>query len=345
MTQRDVRITLFTRLITAPDGGDGGSRDLGTGSFARVRDRAREAEAAGIDALLLHDRQSAAPDPADDPYFEAGTLAGALAVCTRSVGLVASVSTEHALPYHLARLLATVDHLGSGRAGWQPVTAGDPDAAANYSRAGGPSAAARRSRAAEFVTVLTGLWDSFDDDAFRRDRESGVYFTPEKLHTLDHKGEHFEVAGPLNIARPPQGHPLLVHRAADADDITLAARVADVVLVPAQGGQDPARVREAVREQARAAGRDADGIAVLLDWPVDGDPGAADRLRALFDAGAVDGFTLLAPTGPAEAAHDAVLALATEVREDAHDLPAAPDGATLRDRLGLPRPAGRHQAA
>ncbi|MEU2874546.1 LLM class flavin-dependent oxidoreductase [Streptomyces olivoreticuli] len=341
MTQRDGRITLFTRLITAPDSS---SRDLGTGSFARVRDRAREAEAAGIDALLLHDRQSAAPDPADDPYFEAGTLAGALAVCTRSVGLVASVCTEHALPYHLARLLATVDHLGSGRAGWQPVTAADPDAAANYSRAGGPSAA-RRSRAAEFVTVLTGLWDSFDDDAFRRDRESGVYFTPEKLHTLDHKGEHFEVTGPLNIARPPQGHPLLVHRAADADDIALAARVADVVLVPARGGQDPARVREAVREQARAAGRDADGIAVLLDWPVNGDPGSAARLRALFDAGAADGFTLLAPTGPAEAAHDAVLALATEVREDGHDLPTAPDGATLRDRLGLPRPAGRHQAA
>ncbi|MGW7460236.1 LLM class flavin-dependent oxidoreductase [Streptomyces sp. NPDC054797] len=342
MSQSDGRLTLFTRLITAPGAADGASPDSGAGSFARVRDRAREAEAAGIDALLLHDRQSAAHDPADGPYFEAGTLAAALAVCTRTVGLVASMSTEHTLPYHAARILATADHLSAGRAGWQPLTGADPDAAANYSRPDRVSAAARCSRAAEFVTVLTGLWDSFDDDAFRRDRESGVYFTPEKLHALDHQGEHFDVAGPLNIARPPQGHPVLVHRVRDADDLALAARVADVVLVPAQDDLSPARVRESVREQARAAGRDADDVAVLLDVPVDGSPGAADRLLALFDAGAADGFTLLAPTGPAGGAHAAVLALAAEVRREGGGRPSAPAEATLRGRLGLPRPAGRY---
>ncbi|MCX4695653.1 LLM class flavin-dependent oxidoreductase [Streptomyces sp. NBC_01408] len=345
MTQRDGRITLFTRLITGPGAADGASPDSGAGSFARVRGRAREAEAAGIDALLLHDRQSAAHDPADDPHFEAGTLAAALAVCTRTVGLVASISTEHTLPYHAARVLATADHLAPGRAGWQPLTGADPDAAANYSRTDRASADARRSRASEFVTVLTGLWDSFDDDAFRRDRESGVYFTPEKLHALDHKGEYFDVAGPLNIARPPQGHPVLVHRARDADDLALAARIADVVLLPAQDDQSPARVRESVREQARAAGRDAGDIAVLLDIPVDGSPGAADQLRALFDAGAADGFTLLAPAGPAGASHDAVLALAAEVRGEGGGQPSAPAEATLRERLGLPRPAGRYHTA
>ncbi|MEV6668964.1 LLM class flavin-dependent oxidoreductase [Streptomyces sp. NPDC051162] len=338
MTQRADHITLFTRLITAPS--------AGADAFARVRGRAREAEAAGIDALLLHDSQSAASDPAEDPHFEAGTLAGALAVSTRSVGLVAAISTEHALPYHVARVLATVDHLTPGRAGWQPLTGADPGAAANYGRADRPSAAAaRHSRAAEFTAVLTGLWDSFEDDAFRRDRASGVYFTPEKLHALDHKGEHFDVAGPLNIARPPQGHPLLVHRAVDADDIAFAARVADAVLLPVRDGEDPARLREAVREQARAAGRAADDIAVLLDWQVDGGPDEAGRLRALFAAGAADGFTLLAPAGPAEAAHEAVLALATAVRGDDREPPAAAEGATLRDRLGLPRPADRRRAA
>lgn len=354
MTRRDGHITLFTRLITAPDATDGAvgpdgavgaPRDSGAGSFARVRGRAREAEAAGIDALLLHDRQSAAHDPADAPHFEAGTLTAALAVCTRTVGLVASVSTEHTLPYHAARVLATADHLSPGRAGWQPVTGADPDAAANYGRDDRASASMRRSRASEFVTVLTGLWDSFDDDAFRRDRESGVYFTPEKLHALDHEGQYFDVAGPLNIARPPQGHPVLVHRPADAEDLALAARIADVVLLPAQDGQDPARVRESVREGARAAGRDADDIAVLLDFPVDGRPGGADRLRALFEAGAADGFTLLAPAGPAGASHEAVLALVAEVRGASGGRPAVPDGATLRERLGLPRPAGRYRTA
>lgn len=337
MTQRADHITLFTQLITDP-GTD-------AGVFARARDRARGAEAAGIDALLLHDSQSAATAPAEDPHFEAGTLAGALAVSTRAVGLVAAMSTEHALPYHVARVLATVDHLTPGRAGWQPLTGADPAAAANYGRADGPSsAAARRSRAAEFTAVLTGLWDSFDDDAFRRDRESGVYFTPEKLHALDHRGEHFDVAGPLNIARPPQGHPLLVHRPADADDIAFAARVADVVLLTVPDGEDPARLREAVREQARAAGRDADGIAVLIDWRVDGGPDEAERLRALFAAGAADGFTLLAPAGPAEAAHEAVLSLATAVRAGGHAPTATREGTTLRDRLGLPRPADRRAA-
>ncbi|MET9610661.1 LLM class flavin-dependent oxidoreductase [Streptomyces sp. NPDC006512] len=343
MTQRDGRITLFTRLITAPGTADGARPGAAARPFTRVRDRAREAEAAGIDALLLHDRQSAGHDAADEPYFEAGTLAAALAVRTRTVGLVTSVSTEHALPYHAARVLATADHLAPGRAGWQPLTGADPDAAANYSRPQAAPTAARLARASEFVTVLTGLWDSFDDDAFRRDRESGVYFTPEKLHALDHKGEYFDVAGPLNIARPPQGNPVLVHRPRDAEELALAARIADVVLLPAQDGQGPDRARESVREQVRAAGRDADDVAVLLDVRVDGGAGTAERLRSLFDAGAADGFTLLAPAGPAEASHEAVLALAAEVRGADGGPPAALPGATLRERLGLPRPAGRHR--
>ncbi|ATW47939.1 LLM class flavin-dependent oxidoreductase [Streptomyces peucetius] len=343
MSRRGGHITLFTQLLTAPEATCGDSQGADAGAFARVLDRARAAEAAGIDALLLHDRQSASHDPAGDPYFEAGTLAAALAVRTRTVGLVAAVSTEYALPYHVARTLATIDHITLGRAGWQPITAADPDASANYSRSGTESAAARRARASEFVTVLTGLWDSFDDDAFRRDRESGVYFTPEKLHTLDHKGECFDVAGPLNIARPPQGHPLLVHRAADGDDFAFAARAADVVLLPARNGQDPVRIRESVRDQVRAAGRDPDDVAVLLDWPVDGNAGAAGRLRELFDAGAADGFTLLAPDGAARMAHEAVIALAAAVRAAGPGEQAAQGGATLRDRLSLPRPTGRYQ--
>ncbi|WP_052411910.1 LLM class flavin-dependent oxidoreductase [Streptomyces sp. NRRL S-118] len=333
MTRRDGRIPLFTRLLTAAATGEDGA------PFAEVLGRARQAEAAGIDALLLHDRQSAAPDPADAPHFESGTLTAALAARTRGIGLVTTICTEQALPYHAARVLATADHLTHGRAGWQPLTHADPAAADNYTRAGSASAAERRARAAEFTEVLTGLWDSFDDDAFVRDRASAAYFVPEKLHTLDHKGDHFDVAGPLNIARPPQGHLPLVHRVADADDLALAARIADVVLAPADSG--PA-VRRTVRDLARQAGRDPDTLVVLLDRPVGDTPGTAAELRALVDTGAADGFTLIAPPGPADAAHEAVLALAAEVRAAAPPSAPAP---TLRARLGLPRPAGRYRSA
>ncbi|PCG81170.1 hypothetical protein CIB93_36855 [Streptomyces sp. WZ.A104] len=344
MTQHDGRITLFAPLVTATDTGNTDGRDTADSPFTEVRGRAGEAEAAGIDALLLHDSQSG-----ERTHFEAGTLASALAVCTRTVGLVAAISTEHALPYHVARVLATVDHLTAGRAGWQPMTGGDPDAVANYHGNGSGSASARRSRAVEFTTVLRGLWDSFDDDAFVRDRDSALYFTPEKLHPLDHRGEHFDVAGPLNIARPPQGHPLLVHRVtdtSDSDDLALAARFADVVLLPAQSGQEAARVREAVHERARAAGRSTGGIAVLLDWPVEGGPEEAGRLTRLYDAGAADGFTLVTPAGAAGPAHKAVLALAADVRaKEGRTRPTARPGATLRERLNLPRPASRYETA
>lgn len=340
----DRHIPLFTVLITAADGQDGPGPKAAGASFPLVRERALAAEAAGIDALLLSDRQSTPPDPADGPRFEAGTLAAALAVCTGRVGIVPAISTEHALPYHVARTVATVDHLTAGRAGWQPLHSADADAAANYHRSGSAPAADRRSRAEEFATVLTGLWDSFDDDAFVKDRASATYFVPERMHQLDHKGRYFDVAGPLNIARPPQGHPPLVHRVTDTEDIGLAARIADVVLLAAQPGDDAARVRSTIREEARAAGRDADEIAVLLDLPVDHGSGSTDLLHDLVDAGAADGFTLLAPTSPADAAQDAVLSLTAAVRGSRPAAAAPPAAATLRERLGLPRPAGLHQS-
>ncbi|MFI2669258.1 LLM class flavin-dependent oxidoreductase [Streptomyces albidoflavus] len=343
MTRSDGHIPLFTQLITADRPAGAGAPDTAKTSFARIRRRAQEAEAAGIDALLLADRQSAAPDPADNPHFEAGTLAAALAVCTTGVGIVATVCTEHALPYHVARTLATLDHLGAGRAGWQPLVHADSDASANYRRAPSTSAV-RHARATEFAAVLTGLWDSFDDDAFVRDRASGTYFFPERLHALDHKGEYFDVAGPLNIARPPQAHPPLVQRTTDARELALAARIADVVLLPARGVGDAKAVRDDLREQARRAGRDPDEIAVLLDWPADGTTGSADRLRAVYDAGDADGFTLCAPSPRSDAAHDAVLALVAEIRRAGGGSAAPPGSATLRDRLGLARPTGRHRA-
>ncbi|QIS10431.1 LLM class flavin-dependent oxidoreductase [Nocardia arthritidis] len=319
---------LFAQLTTA--GGGGGN---GRTTFAHVRDWARAAQRAGIDALLFDDRQSR--QPAGPGAFEAGTLAAALAAATDGIGLVSSISTEHLAPYHVARLLATIDYLSGGRAGWEMSTPGDSADTANY-HAGAPAAVDRQlARAEEFADVVAGLWDSFDDDAFLRDRESGVYFLPERLHTLGHKGEYFDVAGPLNIARPPQGHPVLVRRADSAEAAALAGRVADVAIVPIDRADEVREIGDAVTEAALGAGRRRGDVLILAErsaaTPVD------ELLRE-----PVDGFSLLAAQqDSAEKAYADILATAIAVR----DRSAQAAGRTLRERLGLPRPLSRWTAA
>lgn len=316
---------LFARLTTPPDGGG-----TGRAAFIRARDWARAAQRAGIDALLLDDRQSAGPDGAR--AFEAGTLAAALAVCTEGIGLVPSISTGQLAPYHVARLLATIDYLSGGRAGWEMRAPGADCEAANYHAGGAAGADRQLARAEEFARVLAGLWDSFQDDAFLRDRESGIYFLPERLHALDHQGEHFEVAGPLNIGRPPQGHPVLVKRIADTGTAALAGRVADVAIAPADRADGLAEIRRAVTESATGAGRRPEDVLVLLEQPADT---PVEHLTGLAGTGLVNGFILSAPSA------DAVLSSAIAVRRHL----SASSGGTLRARLGLPRPAGKQAVA
>ena len=162
-------------------------------------------------------------------YFEPTTLIAALAVATSRIGLVCTATTSYNEPYNIARRFASLDHISKGRVGWNVVTSANQSEAYNFGREEHYEHGARYDRATEFVEVVQGLWDSWDDDAFVRDRQNALYFVPDKLHTLHHKGTHFSVRGPLNVARPPQGHPVLFQAGTSEAGKDLAARIAEGV--------------------------------------------------------------------------------------------------------------------
>src|SRR5882762_5943618 len=165
-------------------------------------------------------------------YFDPLTLLPALAAVTQHIGLCATATTSYNEPYHIARKFASLDHISAGRAGWNVVTSSNIAEAYNFGREQHYEHGERYDRAVEFVEVVCGLWDSWDDDAFIRDRVSGRYFDPAKLHVLNHKGKHFSVRGPLNVARPPQGHPVIFQAGSSEVGRELAARIAEGVFTP-----------------------------------------------------------------------------------------------------------------
>ncbi len=161
--------------------------------------------------------------------FEPITLLAALATHTTRIGLVATASTSYNEPFHVARKFASLDHLSNGRAGWNLVTSGQENEARNFNRETHYQHGERYDRAREFARVVLGLWDSWDDDAFVRDKETGQFFHPDKLHNLNHRGEHFSVLGALNIPRCPQGYPVIVQAGGSEDMIGVAAEFAEVI--------------------------------------------------------------------------------------------------------------------
>jgi len=165
-------------------------------------------------------------------YFDPLTLLPALAAVTKHIGLCATATTSYNEPYHIARKFASLDHISGGRAGWNVVTSSAINEAHNFGREQHFEHGERYDRAVEFVEVVKGLWDSWDDDAFIRDRASGRYFDPDKLHALNHKGTHFSVRGPLNVARPPQGHPVIFQAGSSEVGREVAARFAEGVFTP-----------------------------------------------------------------------------------------------------------------
>src|SRR6478735_7369118 len=206
-------------------------------SFADMVEVARTAERGKFDFLFLAD--SAAISLSGTPEsrgrmgkvvkFEPMTILSALAAVTKHLGLVATSTTTFNEPYTLARQFASLDQISGGRSGWNLVTSNNEDDALNYSLDQHPAHADRYERAIEFAEVVTGLWDSWDEDAFIRDKESGVFFDPSKLHPLNHKGKHFQVRGPLNVGCSPQGRPVLVQAGASGTGRDVAARLAELV--------------------------------------------------------------------------------------------------------------------
>jgi FMN-dependent oxidoreductase (nitrilotriacetate monooxygenase family) len=195
--------------------------------------------------------------------FEPFTLLSALASVTEHIGLVATASTTYDQPYHIARRFASLDHISGGRAGWNIVTTANPDAALNFGLEEEIEHDERYRRAREFYDVVTDLWDSFADDAFIRDVEAGIYFDPAKLHVLNHKGKYLSVRGPLNIARPVQGWPVIVQAGASEAGRQLAAETAEAVFAPAGNLETGKALFADIKGRARAIGRDPDSIKIL----------------------------------------------------------------------------------
>ncbi|WP_259754852.1 LLM class flavin-dependent oxidoreductase [Pseudomonas sp. GCEP-101] len=202
--------------------------------FRLYKRLAQVAEAAKFDAVFVADSVAAptaeiASRMARSDHFEPLTLLAALAAVTERIGLIGTVTTSYNEPYHVARKFASLDHLSAGRAGWNLVTSDAAAEALNFNRQEHFGHAERYARAREFHEVVTGLWDSWEDDAFTRDKASGQYYDPAKLHVLNHEGEHFRVQGPLNVARTPQGRPVIVQAGSSETGRELAAQTADVV--------------------------------------------------------------------------------------------------------------------
>ncbi|QIR36025.1 LLM class flavin-dependent oxidoreductase [Tolypothrix sp. PCC 7910] len=195
--------------------------------------------------------------------FEPFTLLSALASVTENIGLVATASTTYDAPFHIARRFASLDHISGGRAGWNIVTTANPHAALNFGLKEEVEHDERYARAREFYDVVTGLWDSFADDAFIQDVESGIYFDPDKFHVLAHQGKYLSVRGPLNIARPVQGWPVIVQAGASEAGRQLAAETAEVVFAAATNLESGKAFFADIKKRARAIGRDPDSIKIL----------------------------------------------------------------------------------
>jgi FMN-dependent oxidoreductase (nitrilotriacetate monooxygenase family) len=195
--------------------------------------------------------------------FEPLTLLSALAAVTERIGLIATASTSFNEPYNIARKFASLDQISGGRAGWNLVTSSGDGEAENFNLLKHIDHALRYERAAEFHQVVTGLWDSWEDDAFLRDKESGQYFDPAKLHVLNHKGKHFSVRGPLNVSRSPQGQPVIVQAGASEAGRDLAARTAEVVFVAHQTFDEARGFYADLKGRAAAYGRAAGEIRIM----------------------------------------------------------------------------------
>ncbi len=245
-----------------------GSRADGAYDIGFIQDVTRLVEDAKFDFLFLGDRLFTDPalaktNPAQMSRLEPFTAASAIAAATSKIGIVATANPTYYDPYNLARLLASLDHLSHGRASWNLVTGADAMAASNFSRSEHWETEKRYDWADEFVDVVRALWDSWEDDAFVTDPVRGVYVDESKIHPIDHHGPYFDVTGPLNVARPPQGQVVLLHAGTSDRSRELGAREADVIFA-AGGAVETAREYYAdVKGRAARYGRAPDQIHIL----------------------------------------------------------------------------------
>ena len=238
--------------------------EFGPDSFDLALRQTRIVEEAKFDMVFLADNLAAGMDapPGILSRLEPLTLLTALAMKTSHIGLAATGSTTYSQPYNMARMFASLDHLSAGRAGWNIVTSSNRAAAGNFSM-DRPEAETRYEMAAEFVDICKGLWDSWEDDAFILDKARGIPADMSKYHAVNYKGRYHQVAGPLNMARCPQGHPVMIQAGSSATGMAFAGKYAEVVFT-VQGDLEVTKAfGRKVREMAAAAGRDPSTLKIL----------------------------------------------------------------------------------
>ncbi|MBV9532655.1 MAG: LLM class flavin-dependent oxidoreductase [Bradyrhizobium sp.] len=272
MTKRQLKLGAFMRPVSIHTGAwryPGAWADANF-NFAHIQQLIRKLEAGKFDAFFMADHLAVLNMPINAlkrshtvTSFEPFTLLSALSAVTEHIGLIATGSTTFDEPYHLARRFASLDHISGGRAGWNIVTTSNPDAALNFGLDDHMEHAERYRRAREFYDVVTGLWDSFADEAFVRDVEQGLYFEPSMMHVLDHRGKYLKVRGPLNIARPLQGWPVIVQAGASEDGRQLAAETAEAVFTGGGTLADSQKLYADIKGRVEELGRNPDHLKIL----------------------------------------------------------------------------------
>ena len=236
-------------------------------SFEFYKGRAQKAEEGKFDFLFvadgLHINEKSIPHFLN--RFEPLTILSALAAATSKIGLVGTVSTSYSEPFNVSRQLASLDQLSGGRAGWNIVTSPLEKTALNFSKTieQHPNHPTRYKIAAEYLEVAKGLWDSWEEDAFIRDKQSGVFFDPNKLHTLNHKGEYFQVTGPLNIGRSKQGRPIIFQAGSSEDGKNFAAKEADAIFTGHESAERAKQFYDDVKTRAKDFGRNPDDVLIF----------------------------------------------------------------------------------
>ncbi|QJU57366.1 LLM class flavin-dependent oxidoreductase [Sphingomonas sp. AP4-R1] len=328
---------------------------------------AQLAEAAGFTFIRFGDRALDRGGVDSVLRTEPITTASFVATRTSRIGFVVTANTSYHEPFNVTRLIASLDHVTHGRAGWQLLTATERAAAASFATLAAPGDD-HRARAAETIVVARKLWDSWGDAAFVRDKATGAYVDGTKISSIEHEGDLFRVKGPLNVARSPQGHPVLAIEVVSDETAAFAAREADLVLL----GNDEGNWADIVRQETRRIGRDPaairflrrfapviaetreDGQALLATleqaepsqggtrWIAGSPTDIADILAEQADRDGLDGFLFQFAQAPDQLQRFAAL-LAPELRRR-HLLVDSAPGATFRDRLGLARVADRFAA-
>lgn len=284
-------------------------------AFEALLSQVLQAERAGFDFVLLRDGEARRPTDALSPLatpFEPTMLVSALSTRAKWIGFLAAAATSQHEPYNLARRFSSLDLISHGRAGWIVLGSGDS------------------TRDREYVDVVDGLWDSWEEDAFVYDKADGRFFRPEKMHVLDHKREHFSVRGPLNVNRSPQGKPVLAGLLAGAVD-SVAVSSAELIVV------DDGPILPDLMASLDALGRSRSEVRIMLDirrWPED-PMAAADLFERRSASSAADGFVL---SPPSTACFSHFTEAVVPELEKRNLIRPEHSGSTLRDHLGLPVP-------